>query len=77
DNVSIGNTAPETAVDDKFRTGWVLGAGAEYAINDRVSGKLEYLHMDFGKYSGFSANNEFFYFKDHVDIIRIGVNYRF
>ena len=77
DNVSIGNTAPETAMDKDMRTGWVLGAGVEYAFSERLSGKLEYLHMDFGKYSSLSANNEDFFFKDKTDIIRFGVNYRF
>ncbi len=77
DSVSIGNTVPETAIDDKFRAGWVIGAGVEYAINDRWSGKFEYLHMNFGKYSGLSANNEDFYFKDKIDLFRVGVNYRF
>ena len=77
DNKSIGNTAPETAIDDDFRAGWVVGAGVEYAINARWSGKFEYLHMDFGKFSGKSANNEDFYFKDKVDLFRVGVNYRF
>jgi len=77
DSVSIGNTAPETATDDKFRFGWVLGAGVEYAINDSWSGKLEYLHMNFGKYSGRSANDEDFYFKNQINLFRVGVNYRF
>jgi len=74
---SIGNTAPETAYDKSFRTGYVIGAGAEYAINKNMSAKLEYLYMDFGKYSGVSANNEDFYFKDSVNMIRLGVNYHF
>jgi len=77
DSVSIGNTAPETAKDKRFRTGWVLGAGVEYAFADNLTGKLEYLHMDYGKYSSRSANNEDFYFKDKVELVRVGVNYHF
>ncbi len=77
DSRSIGNTAPETAYDKSFRTGFVIGAGAEYAINKNISAKVEYLYMDFGKYSGLSANNEDFYFKDHINMIRLGVNYHF
>ncbi len=74
---SIGNTAPETAYDKSFRTGFAIGAGAEYAINQNMTAKLEYLYMDFGKYSGLSANNEEFYFKDSINMIRLGVNYHF
>ena len=77
DNVSIGNTAPETARDDDWRTGWVIGAGVEHAFSERITGKVEYLHMDFGKFSSRSANNEDFFFRDKLDIIRVGVNVRF
>lgn len=31
-----------------IRVGWAAGAGAELAINERVSVKLEYLHIDLG-----------------------------
>jgi outer membrane autotransporter protein len=77
DSVSIGNTAPETAKDDRFRTGWALGAGVEFAFARNMSAKLEYLHLGFGKYSGVSANNEDFYFKDKIDMVRVGVNFHF
>jgi outer membrane immunogenic protein len=30
-------------------TGWSIGGGADYAFNDRVSGRIEYLYDDFGK----------------------------
>src|SRR5262249_53029457 len=31
------------------RAGWTVGAGYEYAFNDRLSLKLEYLHFDLGE----------------------------
>jgi outer membrane immunogenic protein len=34
--------------DSEERTGWVAGAGIEYAAWDNISLKLEYLHADFG-----------------------------
>jgi outer membrane immunogenic protein len=33
------------------RIGWTAGGGVEYAITDRISGKLEYLYFDLGNAS--------------------------
>lgn len=77
DEVSIGNTPGETATNEDFKSGWVLGGGIEQALNQQVSLKVEYLHMDFGRYEGFSANREDFYFDTDVDVVRAGINYRF
>jgi outer membrane immunogenic protein len=77
DEVSIGNTPGETAVNEDWRTGYVLGAGVEQAIAPGMTAKLEYLHMDFGTYSGFSDNNEPFSFDNRVDLIRAGLNFAF
>lgn len=32
----------------EFRWGWTVGAGVEYAINDKLSFKTEYLYIDLG-----------------------------
>ena len=77
DEVSIGNTPGETARNEDFRTGYVLGAGVEYALMPGVTGKVEYLHMDFGTYEGFSDNREDFSFENRVDVIRTGLNFSF
>ena len=37
-----------TQSDDKTLTGWTLGAGVEYGINDNWSVKLDYSYSDFG-----------------------------
>ena len=77
DNITVGNTEPETSWDKDMRTGWVLGAGVEYALFDNWTAKAEYLYMDFGKYSGYSANQEPYWYKDDVSLFRVGVNFRF
>ena len=77
DEVSIGNTPGETATNRSARTGWVLGAGVEHAFAPNASVKLEYLHMDFGRYDGLSGNQETFYFDNTVDLVRAGVNYKY
>lgn len=77
DEVSIGNTPGETAHNKDLRSGWVVGAGLEYAFTPRMSGKIEYLHMDFGSYNGYSANREDFSFDNKVDLVRVGLNFKF
>lgn len=77
DEVSIGNTPGETAINKDTRSGWVVGAGIEHAFAPNTSVKVEYLHMDFGSYHGFSDNQEDFAFKNEIDLVRLGVNYKF
>lgn len=77
DEVSIGNTPGETAINRDVRSGWVVGGGVEYAILPGVTGKIEYLHMDFGTYDGFSDNREDFSFKNRVDLVRTGFNVKY
>lgn len=66
------------------RAGWVVGAGWEYAFSGNWTGKIEYLHMDFGSQSVLAfqnfagspnAVNQNFNFRE--DVVRVGVNYRF
>jgi len=77
DEVGYGDAAGQTAWSRDFRTGWVLGGGLEYAINSRMTTKIEYLHMDFGRYSGYSENQEDYYFDNSVDVVRAGVSFKF
>lgn len=77
DEVSIGNTPGETATNKDTRAGWVIGAGVEHAITSNMSAKLEYLHMDFGTYEGYSANREDFSFANRLDVVRVGLNMKF
>lgn len=58
-------------------SGWTIGVGGEYAINNNWSLKGEYLYVDLG-----TANNQFgtgqitaVNLKEHL--IRLGVNYKF
>lgn len=67
------------------RAGWVVGAGVETALGGHWTGKLEYLHVDFGDVSNALAPviiNPFFgnarvNARLTDDIMRVGVNYRF
>lgn len=77
DEVAVGNTPGETAHNKDWRSGYVIGAGVEYALMPGVNAKVEYLHMDFGTYEGYSANREFYTFDNRVDLIRTGLNFKF
>lgn len=63
-------------------TGWTLGGGAEYAFDHHWSAKAEYLYVGLptktvtalGAGGGY---NYLFTFKDHEQIARVGINYRF
>jgi outer membrane immunogenic protein len=66
------------------KTGWTVGAGAEYAITNNWTVKAEYLYANFGRNktaSGFflpgvatAVNNTS---SINVNIVRVGVNYKF
>ncbi len=77
DNWTLGNNANESSWDAKTRTGWTLGVGMEYAIDERWSAKAEYLYMDFGKHHGYTEDNDPYWYDDKAHIFRLGVNYRF
>lgn len=77
DDTSIGNTPGETATESGMRMGFVIGAGAEYALDERWSLKAEYLYMDFGEVSGQSTNSEDYSFSNDVHVLRVGANMHF
>lgn len=63
------------------RTGWLVGAGIEYGFTPNWSAKIEYNFMDFGS-KNVTLNDPtgrwvMFGIKDTVNIIQVGVNYRF
>jgi outer membrane immunogenic protein len=86
------NTAPFVAgclSDSQTRSGWVAGAGVEYAFWNNLSVKLEYLHADFGSKTYINtpvtvvtAPSTFFTFGSRSirltdDVVRVGLNYKF
>jgi outer membrane immunogenic protein len=54
---------------DETVSGWMFGIGAEYALWDNWTAKIEYNMMDFGN-SGPFTDNKF-------NILKAGINYRF
>lgn len=77
DDVTVGTGATSTALTEDLQTGYVIGAGAEYALSDTMSIKAEYLYMDFGRISGLNANGAEFSFDNEIQLVRAGLNFKF
>jgi outer membrane immunogenic protein len=65
--VSGGGMIVSASADDTV-SGWVLGFGTEYALQNNWTAKIEYNMMDFGNDLGTDAT---------VHVFKAGVNYRF
>lgn len=78
------NGVPTTSTSNNTRTGWMAGAGLEYALSNNWSIKAEYNFMDFGKDNNtfnYTANpaglTERWDISQQVHVVKLGVNYRF
>lgn len=84
--ISLGGSPIAGGIEFKNnRTGWTLGAGAEYAITDHISFRAEYLYADLGKHAlideRYSVSGDpldvLLEMKTTANILRVGMNYRF
>jgi outer membrane immunogenic protein len=67
---------------DETRTGWMVGAGLEWALWDNWSAKIEYNFMDFGteRVNLITITGGVFSVTDidqQVHVVKAGINYRF
>jgi outer membrane immunogenic protein len=67
----LGATA--TAADTQTRFGWTAGAGVEYAFNNYLSGKVEYMYVNLGTQTQIIVDSV----KFNTNIVRAGVNLHF
>jgi outer membrane immunogenic protein len=65
-------TAPAWASIGSEQTGWTVGGGIEYALSNKWTIKLEYLHVDFGNINWPPVRVHF-----DEDTVRAGINYKF
>ena len=73
----VTKTLSDAGSDSQTMNGWALGAGVEYAITSKLSGKLEYIYADLGKATIFRGGWAETEASNKVSILRAGVNYRF
>lgn len=61
-------------------TGWTVGGGVETFLTDRITMKIEYLYIDYGRETVNFAAEDFQMSKDFdhtVQTVRAGLNYKF
>jgi len=80
----ITNDAASTFASRALRGGWTAGGGIEARFAGNVTGKIEYLHMDFGfdKAQAILTSNATptavsFNSRIAEDLVRVGLNYKF
>lgn len=61
--------------DSAFHVGWTLGLGAEAAVTDRVSVRVDYLHLHFG--DEYYSVGPGLMIEPSANLLRVGLNYRF
>lgn len=63
---------------DRTKAGWTLGGGVEWAMNEKLSFKAEYLRIDLGN-PGIAPNDDGQFDGSDItfDTVRLGINYRF
>src|SRR5262249_30367957 len=65
------------------RSGWVIGGGLEYAFTNNWTGRIEYLFYDLQDSSVFNPVAAFPTFgattawENQINVVRLGVNYKF
>jgi outer membrane immunogenic protein len=79
---TLGPAGIETFSISNVMAGWAAGAGWEYMFAPRWSGKIEYLHLDFGSLTGVGVLavqpvNVTHTTTFTADVVRAGINYRF
>ena len=59
----------------EVKTGWALGAGAEYAFNRNMSVRFEYLYMDFGTDTSTNFDGDVFEHENDIHTVKVGLTY--
>jgi outer membrane immunogenic protein len=80
DQSSLTDLSGNTATDSLLRTGWTVGAGLEYALDDHWSAKIEYDYLGFGSQNlNFTTPTETVSSNANLNLqeIKAGINFRF
>ncbi len=76
-----GTPLATTLSTAKWENGWTVGGGMEFALTERWSGKLEYMHTELGKelftVDKLGGVSQVVSAPSDNDTVRVGVNYHF
>ena len=67
----------DIASDDDVLFGFVVGAGAEYALTDQISLKAEYNFMDFEDVDATNGDGDTATFESQFHVVKGGLNWKF
>lgn len=70
-------SAPATASDDAWALGWIAGAGIEYGFTPKLTGRIEYDHVDLGAKTLFPNTPNAADVGVKSDTVKAGLNYKF
>ena len=62
--------------NDRIHVGWTLGAGAEFALTDRISMSTQYLFLQTPETTQFDGSYKYL-LDNSANILRVGVNWHF
>jgi outer membrane immunogenic protein len=80
DQSSLTDLGSNTATSSFLRTGWTVGAGLEYALDDHWSAKIEYDYLGFGSQTmNFTTPLESVSSSASLNLqeVKAGINFRF
>lgn len=79
-DITDGTSNPDptsTGVEQALRTGWTVGAGAEYAFDRSWSARAEYQYFDLGSRTLTDTQGDTASAAVNAHVIKAGVNFRF
>jgi outer membrane immunogenic protein len=77
-NIQKGRNAGEQVIwENQTPMGYVIGAGIEYAFDDRWIGRAEYLYSNYGSTTLYNADGNRADFANDMNLLRVGMSYRF
>lgn len=71
------NAGEEIVYDDKWQTGYVVGAGIEYALTKHLVGRAEYLYANYGMVSLYNRDGNLAELTNEMHLIRVGLSYKY
>jgi outer membrane immunogenic protein len=70
-------SSPATGSDDSWALGWIAGAGVEYGFTPKLTGRIEYDHVDLGAKTLFPGTPNAADVGVKSDAVKAGLNYKF